>query len=374
VKEIDLAYRTMFAELSQRSLDAIFKADFPLKGRFVSVTIKGNDYWYFDCPTESGNKRTYVGPKSDEEISKRVAAFKDIKDDLRARRKLVSTLTREAGMASPERFTGDVVEALANAGLFRLRSVLVGTVAFQTYSGILGVRLPISALQTGDADFAQFHSVSTAVQDTIPPILDVLQQVDPTFREIPHQNDGRKTTQFQNKEKYKVEFLTPNTGSDFNSGKPVNMPALGGAAAEPLRLLDYLIYEPVRSVLLHKSGISVNVPAPERYAVHKLIVAAKRRSDDNGANKRSKDVRQAALLMHALIATRRQSDLAIAFCEAWNRGQAWEDGISRGLSYVPPSQINSIRHGLVEGMRDIGENPSDYEIADDEPSPKSPQP
>lgn len=168
MKEIDLVYRTMFAELGQRSLDASFKADFPLEGRFVSVAIKGHDYWYFDRPTENGDKRTYVGPKSDDEISKRVAAFKDIKDDLRARRKLVSTLTREAGMAAPERFTGDVVEVLANAGVFRLRSVLVGTVAFQTYSGILGVRLPNSAMQTGDADFAQFHSVSTAIQDTIP--------------------------------------------------------------------------------------------------------------------------------------------------------------------------------------------------------------
>lgn len=61
------------------------------------------------------------------------------------------------------------------------------------------------------------------------------------------------------------------------------MPALGGASADPLRFLDFLIYEPVRAVLLHKSGISVIVPAPERYAVHKLIVASRRVVDTIGA-------------------------------------------------------------------------------------------
>ena len=130
MKQIDLVYRTMFAELGQRCADAAFEAAFPLGGRFVSTTRNGRGYWYFDLPTDGKIHRKYVGPRSDTEITKRVEAFREIKDDLRARRKLVSTLTREAGLTAPERFTGDVVEALANAGLFRLRGVLVGTAAF----------------------------------------------------------------------------------------------------------------------------------------------------------------------------------------------------------------------------------------------------
>ena len=50
-------------------------------------------------------------------------------------------------------------------------------------------------MQTGDADFAQFHDVSVAVE-AAPPILEVLRTVDPTFREIPSQTDGRFSTQF----------------------------------------------------------------------------------------------------------------------------------------------------------------------------------
>ena len=77
MKEIDIAYRTMFAELVQRTHDGQFLADFPLEGWFVTVTVKGRDYWYFDLPTQEGkDKRSYVGPQSDEEITARVKALR----------------------------------------------------------------------------------------------------------------------------------------------------------------------------------------------------------------------------------------------------------------------------------------------------------
>ncbi|MBK3404071.1 hypothetical protein H0176_24450 [Methylorubrum populi] len=360
MKEIDLAYRTMFAELGQRSLDGSFETDFPVGGRFVKVPVKGRSYWYFDLPVQGKVTRSYVGPQSDSEITKRVEAFAEIKNDLRARRKLVSTLTREAGLPAPERFTGDVVQAMANAGLFRLRGVLVGTVAFQCYPGLLGVRFPSTALQTGDADFAQFHSVSAAVADTLPPMLDVLKNLDETFREIPHQMDGRRSTRFRNASRYEVEFLTPNRGSSDYDGKPAEMPALGGAAAQPLHFLDFLIYEPVRSVLLHGAGVNVVVPAPERYAVHKLIVADRRRDDPMGHLKRDKDARQAALLSEALIGTRRGTDLAAAFAEAWERGPAWREALRNGLGYLLGKMRATVTSGLVEGLRDLGADPATF--------------
>ena len=71
---------------------------------------------------------------------------------------------------------------------------------------------------------------------------------------------------------FRVEFLTPDGCSDDQEGKPVPMPALGGAAAFPPRLLDYLIHQPIRVVLLHGTGVPVLVASPERYAIHKLTV------------------------------------------------------------------------------------------------------
>ncbi|PST20593.1 hypothetical protein C7U60_15485 [Mesorhizobium plurifarium] len=335
MREIDLVYRTMFAELVQRSLDSQFQADFPLEGRFVTVPVKGRNYWYFDLPSPEGDKRRYVGPEADLEITKRVVAFRKIKDSLKERRKMVSTLLRSGGMAGPDRFAGDVTEALAKGGLFRLRAVLVGTVAFQCYCGILGVRLPNTAMQTGDADYAQDFAISDEVDDSLPPILDLLQSVDPTFRAVPHQGDKAKAATFVNASDYRVEFLMGNRGSDDYIGKPSPMPALGGASAEPLRFLDYLIYEPVRTVMLHKAGVNVNVPAPERYAVHKLIVASRRLTNALGRAKRDKDLVQAGLLFEALMVTRQGAILADAYQEAWDRGPSWQEAIRKGTAMLP---------------------------------------
>jgi hypothetical protein len=276
-------------ELAQHSLDAQFQADFPLEGRFVKVPVKGKDYWYFDLPTPEGDKRRYVGPHSDQEVTKRVQAHKEIKDDLRERRRLVGTLKRSAGLQGPDTFAGDTTKALAEAGLFRLRAVLIGSVAFSTYAGLLGVRLPSSAMQTGDGDFAQDFAISAEVGDSLPPVLEVLQSVDRSFHAVTHHADKAKVVSFQNAKGYRVEFLTGNRGSDDHTGKPSPMPALGVASAENLRVLDYLIYEPVRTVLLHREGVSVIVPAPERYAVHKLIVASRRLTDAIGRAKRDKE-------------------------------------------------------------------------------------
>lgn len=78
MKEIDISCRTMFAELAQRTIDAQFVTDFPLERWFVRVTVKDREYWYFDLSTPEGkDKRNYVGPASDEAITKRVRAHKD---------------------------------------------------------------------------------------------------------------------------------------------------------------------------------------------------------------------------------------------------------------------------------------------------------
>jgi hypothetical protein len=164
IKQIDLMFRTMVAELQQRAFDDDWAEDFPPSGRFVPVAVDGRRYWYFDQPDGEGRqRRRYVGPADDPLIAKRVETFKGEKSDYKARRKFVSTLTREAGLIAADRFTGDVIQALAKAGLFRLRGILVGTVAFQSYSAYLGIRLPSAAILTGDANLK--HVAPNQIRD-----------------------------------------------------------------------------------------------------------------------------------------------------------------------------------------------------------------
>jgi hypothetical protein len=348
VVRLDIVYTTLIAELLERSLDAQFDADFDEAGAFVKITAKGRNYWYYKPSTRQDEKQTriYVGPAEDEQISKRVLTFQRNKSDYQARRKIVSTLTREARLFRPEPRVGDLVEAFWKAGLFRLRGCLVGTVAYQTYGTLLGCRFPNVAMQTGDIDLAQFHSISVAVNDSIPPVLDVLRSVDESFKPAPSLNDAAGATKYVGADGLRVDFLTPNRGSDDLVGKPAKMPSLGGAAAEPLRFLDFLIYEPVRTVMLHKGGIPVLVPDPCRFAVHKMIVAARRSA---GSQKDLKDLGQADQLAEALKAVGRAEELRDVFQEARDRGPSWREALDASLARMAALGLRSLQSTLASG-------------------------
>jgi hypothetical protein len=274
---------------------------------------------------------------------------------------LVSTLVREAYLPRPGQKSGMVVEAIADAGFFRLRGVLVGTLAYQCYPALLGVRLPDTAMITSDADFALFHAVANSVEDRVEPLLEKLRNVDPTFRAIPHQIDGRFATQLVAKDGFRIDFLTPNTSSEDYAGRPATMPALGGIAAQPLRFLDYLIAEPQRAVLLYGAGVPVLVPTPQRFAIHKLIVASRRLADDNGIGKSNKDRRQAITLMQALIETRRTADLAEAYMEAWERGPHWQEAIRKSIGAL--DDFAGIASELAVGIAGLGGAAADYGLS-----------
>jgi hypothetical protein len=170
------------------------------------------------------------------------------------------------------------------------------------------------------------------VNDSLLPILDVLRRADPRFREIPNQVDGRISIQFISRDKFKIEFLTPNRGSDDQEGKPVQMPVLGGASAFPLRFLDYLIYQPIRAVLLHGAGVPVLIPTPEKYAVHKLIVSSRRKEDRDATAKSIKDRLQSRSIFEAMIRNRQHAEIGLAFMESWDRGDAWKVAIRTSIA------------------------------------------
>jgi hypothetical protein len=318
-----LVIQTTYAELLERCAAAAFGDAFPEDGTFTSKTINARRYWYFQVRTAEGRAQRYVGPESPE-LLERIGHHREARDDARERRALVSTLVRSFGLPPPIPQIGDTIAALARVGIFRLRTVLVGTVAYQTYSTMLGIRLPGALLQTNDVDIAQFANVSIAMGDQTPPMLEVLRAVDKTFREIPHTSARRWVTSYTAKGGPRVDFVTPNEGPDTDD--PQSLPALQ-TNAQPLRFLDFLIHEPVPAVILHGPGIYIHVPAPERYAVHKLILAQRR---SPAVAKRDKDLHQAAALIEAL-AQKRPEELKLAWEEAHERGSKWRKLLLNGM-------------------------------------------
>ncbi|WP_353505727.1 GSU2403 family nucleotidyltransferase fold protein [Rhizobium sp. RM] len=84
----------------------------------------------------------------------------------------------------------------------------------------------------------------------------------------------------------------------------------------------------------HGAGVSVVVPDPSRFAVHKLIVAGQRQDDAAGRAKKEKDLRQAGMLFEALRETGAGRDLEDSLREAWGRGPSWRSAITAGVDAV----------------------------------------
>lgn len=344
MKVFSLAIQTLFSDLAQRASDAEFLENFEKNGSFRKKKRRNRYYWYFKTGTDD---ELYVGPVTDREITAKVHNFNELKSDFIERREIVNALIR-AGLPQTDRQTGVVIEALAKAGFFRLRGVVVGTTAYQCYSGILGVKLEASYLRTQDADLAQYLSIARLIDDETPPILDVLQSVNSTFHAISHHTDSRREVAFVNSSKYKVEFLTPNRGSEDYEGVPVRMPALPGVSAIPLQFLDYLIHNPIRSILLYEGGIPVTIPSPERYAVHKLIVSDRR--DDDNLSKIRKDIAQSESIISAM-APQRSLDLALAWIEAWEKGPKWKAILTTGLEKLDQDAAELLKKAIEKNAK-----------------------
>lgn len=353
---ISLPLQTMFAEVEQRSLAAVFDETYPENGSFSKRKRNGREYWYYNgYDRQTGAKSvSYVGPAHEPDIAQRVERFHRIKADVRERRRMVKALTA-AGLPSPDPLVGDVVEALWRAEICRNRCVLVGATAFQTYAGLIGVLLPTPTLVTTGGDEAPVHSISLLVEDSLPPVLDVLRSVEVTFQHEPHPTGDRVFTRYRARD-IQVEFLMLNWVKAEHPDTP--MPLIGGTT-ESLPLWDYLIASPARSVLLHRAGIPVRVPAPERYAVYRLVIATLRCNDRRGQIMCDRDIHEAGVLFEALARQRRHHDVLDAWMEAWGRGPKWQTALIHGRALLLPEHRHLLHDMMSKATSETGDHLED---------------
>lgn len=301
-----------------------------IRGAPTRVTVKGRVFWYDKHRVGQETVHRYIGPDSDE-LRAKLDQARELKDGAEARRKertrLVRVLRAE-GFASTDAKTGSLLSAFSKAGVFRLGGTLVGTMAFRHYEGELGVVFSFDQLaQTGDVDIASFERLSFAIGDQVNPQLSkVFSEL--KFAPMPTLDHGKTWRWAQGGRETLVEFLMP-AHRDETVRK---LPALG-VSAQALRHLDFLLEHPIPAVSLYRSGVLIQIPRPERFAIHKLIVAERRQAGPN-AFKARKDRAQAAFLIEALADTR-PDELLDAYDDAMARGPKWRERIERSLAKVP---------------------------------------
>jgi hypothetical protein len=335
VIELPVSIQTLYADLVQRAWTGNL-ADLiaNIGGSPYAREVRGRRYWYWRTPVEDGKRPSprYLGPDNDETRA-RIQAMQEHVDNLRQRRDVVRAL-RAARLPVPDAMSGDVMAALAEAGVFRLRAVVVGAVAFQAYPGLLGCHLPATLSRTGDLDVAQFPSISLAVEDAIDRDFEaVLKKVDQRFEAIPDAMDGRRTLRYALRvggdERFAVDVLAPWRGPDRS--RTESLPALR-SHAQLLRYLDFLLFQEVNAVALHGAGVPINVPDPARFALHKLIVAQLRHQGvARSAAKAKKDLQQAQALI-GVLASQRPDDLKDMWRELCDRGPSWRSKANASLA------------------------------------------
>jgi len=101
-----------------------------------------------------------------------------------------------------------------------------------------------------------------------------------------------------------IEFLVAEKGR--GSGMSREIKGLG-ITAQPLRYLNYL---ESKVISIDIEGLKVKVPDPAVFALHKLIIMTRRRSEE----KRDKDKKQAKSVLMHLLKKGREKDIREAIC------------------------------------------------------------
>jgi hypothetical protein len=308
---------TLYAEL----LDQCTQAEAEARtsglgtGSFVSKTIRGATYWYFQQTNGGAKRQVYVGretPALLKSIRNASDARTAQRTDEARRRELVRMLV--AGGAASE--SGAVVQALSilsEAGVFRSGAVLIGTQAFACYGNMLGVRFERQFLRTADIDIA--IAVTAYPIEERADVPAALKRVEPRFFSVPGLDPRESSTSLKVRGRdLRIDFVT--TMARRGSSTAVELPQFR-IAATPLRGIDFLIDRAVPAVIVGGSGVLVNVPDPARFALHKLWVAGERPVSEQA--KARKDVAQAEQLL-AVLAEDRPHDVRTAVREAEARG------------------------------------------------------
>ena len=316
--ELTPTVQTLHAELVQQVENA------PIAGTVYRRRRDGIEYYYAKVPVGGERIDAFIGRVGDPGAEAQAVSLRQGMARARERRRII-TMLKSAGLAAPDRMLGCALDAIAHAGLFRNGAVVVGTAAYLLSEPHVGRRLPAPTLMTGDLDLA---TVDVALAAEPPePMETILRRADSTFSPVMQLNPRRPPSRFRNADGYLVDMVTPQrTRSQTN---PVPLRALDAGAA-PLQHLDWLVEHPVTAVALWGAGVSVRIPQPARFAVHKLILAQRRGPADR--SKRGKDLAQADALMTALDVSDPFA-LQDAIEDARAMGRAgWSDPIDRSLA------------------------------------------
>ena len=324
---LSLVAQTAYGELQdQLRIQAIDQLR-ALPGAFHKQTQKGKPYIYYGYRDIDGiGRMAYVGPE-DQRVLELIRKHQELKSS-----DLPEKIKKQAKSAEVLGCTGTltkhfrVINRLEQYGFFQAGGILIGTHAFLAMGNMLGVKWRVSNL-TMDVDFAHAgKNVSIALGANVKiSVHDALNSLEMGLLPIT-EFSGKTGAQYRNPNdpELRLDFVTPQT----RSGGTVILSEMG-LALECLKFMEFSLVDTTQAVLLSKEGACiVNIPAPERYAVHKLIVYGERPVSDKV--KANKDLGQAAAIFKVLFDNGNVDLIRIAWSDAASRGPGWLRRLNQG--------------------------------------------
>jgi hypothetical protein len=278
----------------------------------------GTRFWVHRYSDGVGRRQEeYLGTADDEAMSARLNGLRGRIEAANATLARIRILAR-AGFTTADRKTYSTLASLHNHGLFRAGALLIGSHAFGVLLNVLGVRAVPYATQ--DVDIARREQLALP---GIPPFLKVLRETGIEFFEVPLLDRRGHPTSYAEPSgsRLRVDLLVPSPDDSYPT---IPVPELG-AYAQGLPYLKYLLAKSQEAPLLSPHGVvTVRVPVPERFAIHKLMVSQLRGTANSKA---AKDLQQAAILIEALV-------------------ERFPGAINEALSVVPKSAARYLRHAM----------------------------
>jgi hypothetical protein len=293
LQDSTLALATELRDLALRLAPSL--AELP-RGTPVAKTVAGRKYWYRQSRGGGLEHQRYLGPETPELLAELAAAERraeELAPEI-AHLERLHDMAVAGGVLADSAAATRILELLSGARLFERGGVLVGTRAFLAYGALLGFR-PSAAARTEDFDVA-FDLALVLPREPAEDLPARLAEFSPPFLAVPELDPRHPSTSFKLRGRaLRVDFLTPLRGRERT--RPIALPAFG-VAATPLRLLDFLIDEPLWAVAYGTRPVLVRLPDPARFALHKLWLAGQRPAAE--AARARKDLAQASELLDLL--------------------------------------------------------------------------
>ena len=327
--ELSLAAQTAYAQLADVATSLELNRSIEnLHGSFSRKTVQGSVYWYFSFRDLDGHLRQlYVGPDTGA-VRAAVDRARNpaVKPDATLAPLAKAAVALGCAAALPKHVRA--VRRLSDYGFFRAGGVLVGTHAFIALGNMLGVKW-FAGSSTTDVDFAHAgKNISVALPaDVRIDVHAALTSFEQGFIPLVQLSGGAGASyKLSGDPQFQVDFLTSgHRGGDA----PVMIPNLN-VGLQPLRFMEFSLERVTQAVLVDRNGaaVTVSIPAPERYAVHKLLIVGERAGAMR--TKANKDLQQAAALFDYLLANQ-PSSLEEAWHDAIQRGPGWRKRALEGL-------------------------------------------